>query len=276
MLRRLKLSRINHNFSQLPDFWSTDNEIWNASQRLGINRAMRIIGSNPYFSKIVKESFIDSETWRRYTNAFRREILKNPLQQLRSQDNVTKLRLLLDELEPVKEFEEVENMNVDVVDIMDTRPAGHCMKFLFNMIMIDADKKLKASITAYKALCTISDLRIPHDWYPYARMIRRRIIYHGGPTNSGKTYHALKRLRETEGTGLYCGPLRLLALEIYERLNREGVYTNLLTGQEKKELPYSTHTSCTLEMVDITKPYNVAVIDEIQMIADENRGYAWY
>lgn len=47
----------------------------------------------------------------------------------------------------------------------------------------------------------------------------------GGPTNSGKTYFALKRLEQADaakGGGLYCGPLRLLALEVYEQLNRNG------------------------------------------------------
>ena len=36
------------------------------------------------------------------------------------------------------------------------------------------------------------DLRRPHEWYPMARALKRRIIYHAGPTNSGKTYHALQ------------------------------------------------------------------------------------
>ena len=52
----------------------------------------------------------------------------------------------------------------------------------------------------------------------------------GGPTNSGKTYHALKRLEEADpskGGGLYCGPLWLLALEVYEQLNRNGTITTL-------------------------------------------------
>lgn len=108
--------------------------------------------------------------------------------------------------------------------------------------------------------------------------MKRKIIYHGGPTNSGKTYHALQRLREArpeKGGGLYCGPLRLLALEVYDQLNRQGVYTDLLTGQEQREVPFSTHISSTLEMVNLTKEYDVAVVDEIQMIADEQRGYAW-
>ena len=36
------------------------------------------------------------------------------------------------------------------------------------------------------------DLTKPHQWYPMARALQRRIIYHAGPTNSGKTYAALQ------------------------------------------------------------------------------------
>jgi len=39
----------------------------------------------------------------------------------------------------------------------------------------------------------ISDLRIPPNWYPEARAIQRKIIFHSGPTNSGKTYHAIQK-----------------------------------------------------------------------------------
>ena len=37
-----------------------------------------------------------------------------------------------------------------------------------------------------------SDLRNPMNWFPEARSIQRKIVYHAGPTNSGKTYSALK------------------------------------------------------------------------------------
>ena len=93
-----------------------------------------------------------------------------------------------------------------------------------------------------------------------------------------QTYNALKRLAEADpakGGGLYAGPLRLLALEVYENLNRQGVLTNLATGQEKRFVPGATHASSTLEMVSMTKDYDVAVIDEIQMIGDVDRGSAW-
>ena len=97
--------------------------------------------------------------------------------------------------------------------------------------------------------------------------------------NVSQTHQALERLRMADpqkGGGLYCGPLRLLAAEIYERLNKQGVYTDLLTGQEKIEVPFSTHLSCTLEMINTSRQYDVAVVDEIQMIGDLDRGFAWY
>ena len=99
------------------------------------------------------------------------------------------------------------------------------------------------------------------------RLDQRRIIFHGGPTNSGKTYNALQRLREAKN-GLYLGPLRLLAAEIYEELTTDGLYTNLFTGQEKRDIAFSTHTSATVEMSNPNTEYDVVVIDEIQMIAD--------
>jgi len=57
--------------------------------------------------------------------------------------------------------------------------------------------------------------------FPLARSLRRRLIFHTGPTNSGKTYTAFQQLKKA-GTGYYLAPLRLLALEGYETL-RMGV-----------------------------------------------------
>lgn len=58
--------------------------------------------------------------------------------------------------------------------------------------------------------------------YPAARRFKRSIVCHVGPTNSGKTYEALERLRGAQN-GVYCGPLRLLAWEVHEKLNAAGV-----------------------------------------------------
>ena len=130
------------------------------------------------------------------------------------------------------------------------------------------------SIEQYHTLDAKTDLTKPHEWYPYARLDRRKIIFHGGPTNSGKTYSALQRLKEAK-KGLYLGPLRLLAAEVYEILTAEGFYTNLFTGQERREIAFSTHTAATIEMCNITDEYDTVVIDEIQMISDASRGASW-
>lgn len=37
----------------------------------------------------------------------------------------------------------------------------------------------------------------PHTWYPKARSKPRKVILHMGPTNSGKTHNALKRLESS-------------------------------------------------------------------------------
>ncbi|KYJ87244.1 helicase-related protein [Sulfurovum riftiae] len=118
---------------------------------------------------------------------------------------------------------------------------------------------------------TIRDFK---NLYPLARELKRKIIFHVGPTNSGKTYSALKALTEAS-TGYYLAPLRLLALEGYENLKREGVHVSLITGEEEIIDEESTHISSTIEMMNNAVDVDVCVIDEIQMISDRDRGWAW-
>ena len=122
----------------------------------------------------------------------------------------------------------------------------------------------------------VADLRYPAEWYPATREIPRKIILHVGPTNSGKTYHALKRLEEAE-SGVYLGPLRLLAHEVYTRLIAKGKKCALVTGEEVR-MPEDENIdmwSCTVEMAPLNNHLEVAVIDEIQMINHDERGWAW-
>ncbi|KAL1748671.1 P-loop containing nucleoside triphosphate hydrolase protein [Schizophyllum fasciatum] len=164
--------------------------------------------------------------------------------------------------------------------------------------------------------------RRPFVWeeFPKARCLKRKIIMHVGPTNSGKTHNALRALAAAK-KGVYAGPLRLLAYEIWERLNlgqiipagmpeppprRPGEISadeladsaldlgterpaarrdinpqyarkcNMVTGEEHKIVDsYSRLSSMTIEMVSFAQHYDVAVVDEIQMIADDQRGCAW-
>lgn len=107
-----------------------------------------------------------------------------------------------------------------------------------------------------------------------ARTIKRKIVYHMGPTNSGKTYHAIEKLASVE-KGCYLAPLRLLAAELYDTLNAKDVVTTLLTGEEVIEKEGATHYSSTIEMARLNEIFDCCVIDEIQMITDSSRGWAW-
>jgi ATP-dependent RNA helicase SUPV3L1/SUV3 len=163
-----------------------------------------------------------------------------------------------------------------VKDKENVKGLGMFKAILYDGIIQLATTQFPDDIVLYKSLLSASDLRVPSEWYPQARLRKRRFIYHGGPTNSGKTYQALKRLREAgEKGGLYCGPLRLLALEVYESMTRQGIYCDLMTGQEKRSVPESTHVSCTVELVSVTREFDVAVVDEIQMVGNNQRGHAW-
>ncbi|MCR4943812.1 MAG: RNA helicase, partial [Clostridium sp.] len=114
----------------------------------------------------------------------------------------------------------------------------------------------------------------PKDEYREARGMRRKFVIHLGDTNTGKTYNAIERLKTCKN-GVYLSPLRILALENYERLNNEGILCDLATGEEEIVHEGSTHMSCTIEKLNLKKQYEVAVIDEIQMIDDSQRGAAW-
>ena len=114
----------------------------------------------------------------------------------------------------------------------------------------------------------------PMDAYPLARTMRRHFVVHVGETNSGKTHDAMRALGGS-ASGCYLGPLRLLAFEQFERLNVDGCPCTLLTGEEHMEVAGARHVASTVEMANLHRQVEVAVIDEAQMLADPERGHAW-
>jgi len=114
----------------------------------------------------------------------------------------------------------------------------------------------------------------PKDEYYEARKYKRKFYLHLGETNTGKTYNAMIRLKESK-KGIYLSPLRILALENFEKLNKEGVKCNLATGEEEIKVQDAAHMCCTIEKLDIREEYEVGIIDEIQMIFNDKRGSAW-
>ncbi|KAK2060150.1 P-loop containing nucleoside triphosphate hydrolase protein [Colletotrichum caudatum] len=144
------------------------------------------------------------------------------------------------------------------------------IRYSFQSFMMRS--KLSQSTPRQKKL---ADLRFPHEWFPATRAMRRTIHLHVGPTNSGKTYRALQAL-ENAKSGIYGGPLRLLAHEIFTRFQAKGKDCALVTGEEQRVPDADNYfISCTVEMTPLNRLVDVAVIDEIQMIGDRDRGWAW-
>ncbi len=109
--------------------------------------------------------------------------------------------------------------------------------------------------------------------FPVARSMQRKVVAWLGPTNSGKTHRAVLALAAAK-SGMYLGPLRLLALEQRDRLHELGTPCSLVTGEERDHQS-PTHSSRTVEMTDFSRRFDVCVLDEMQLAFDRDRGWAW-
>ena len=171
-----------------------------------------------------------------------------------------------------------EEQGIQVVQLESTKFFLRWCQALFNS---QAHNNPGPTLRKLNHLAILTDFRYPGEVHPFARQTRRKLILHVGPTNSGKTYSALIALSRAR-TGVYAGPLRLLAHEVFTRFNEGKIgnegkrVCNLLTGEERKVLDVNESlASCTVEMFPLSRKLDVGVIDEIQMIGDVQRGSAW-
>lgn len=151
--------------------------------------------------------------------------------------------------------------------IMENMPKAITHKTLLELLLIYKEHVIRQKVSE------LVPAR-PEMEFPDTLEMKRKFILHIGPTNSGKTYHALERLKNAKN-GVYLGPLRLLALEVYERMKQNQTPCTMLTGQEHIIEPDSRVISSTIEMLDLDQFYDIAVIDEAQMIVDSDRGHSW-
>lgn len=183
-------------------------------------------------------------------------------------------------------YEEYRELLDDIsIRLLDDYNRKNKTDFVFDEIVRDnSDDYVKSGIMTVlvtshipKIVADDFDLYIPDnpkDDYIEARRMKRMVYLHLGETNTGKTYEAIERLKVSDN-GIYLAPLRILALEIFERLNESDVACNLVTGEEEIIIEGAKHQSCTVEKLNIDQNYKVAVIDEIQMLGDNQRGAAW-
>jgi ATP-dependent RNA helicase SUPV3L1/SUV3 len=101
-----------------------------------------------------------------------------------------------------------------------------------------------------------------------------RLVAVLGATNTGKTHLAVERML-AHASGMIGLPLRLLAREIYDRIvaARGARAVALITGEEKIIPPRASYFVCTVEAMPVGRPVEFLAIDEIQLIADPERGH---
>ncbi len=140
-----------------------------------------------------------------------------------------------------------------------------------------AAERIKGVMEAKKLLYESIQTSTPDDYttlFPLARQMKREFVLHIGPTNSGKTYDAIQELMDAP-SGIYLAPLRLLAYEQYENMNSNWCPCSMITGEERLLVPGSFHQSSTIEMLNLNEEWDMAIIDEGQMVADSQRGGSW-
>jgi len=97
-----------------------------------------------------------------------------------------------------------------------------------------------------------------------------------GPTNTGKTHHAIERMLSYP-TGMIGLPLRLLAREVYARVAERVGSDNvaLITGEEKIKPRAPSYWVSTVEAMPRDLDVDFVAVDEIQLAADLDRGHVF-
>jgi len=118
----------------------------------------------------------------------------------------------------------------------------HKPRFLFSEEA--ADPEILISLT--------KELSFNHylESFPCARALgKRKVSILSGPPNSGKSFTAFSRLSKA-ASGAYLSPLRLLALEGRDTLEKMGVKCSLHTGEDFEEVLVHNFARAMSDLVD--------------------------
>lgn len=97
-----------------------------------------------------------------------------------------------------------------------------------------------------------------------------------GPTNTGKTHHAIERMLE-HSSGMIGLPLRLLAREVYDRITARVGESKvaLITGEEQRVPRRPSYWVATVEAMPVDREVDFLAVDEIQLAAHHQRGHVF-
>jgi hypothetical protein len=147
---------------------------WDCVSQKDFKDLAKEVIENPKYQKIVQGSLIDGKSWTDYVYAKVNALKSEPL--------------------PAFTLEELEDLTTNLLvgadesiplEIQTTNKQSAAEK-LFEVLYRNASSDLAHVITANQLLSSQTNMQAPHDWYPYPRIMKRKVIFHGGPTNSGK------------------------------------------------------------------------------------------
>lgn len=213
------------------------------------------IGESDFFQKIKKVKIKKNEKWVTILNMMN-DIYRTAIGYYVE----TKLDISKQEIQKYINYYHLSENYVSMTKILDAMSEN---PYLQDVLYFKLKKDVKNHVPENLA-----------DLFPEARKLNRHFILHIGDTNSGKTHDAIEQFMNHK-KGTYLAPLRLLAMEIQDKSNDNGVLCSLLTGEEEDFVKDATHMASTIEMANLREHYDIAVIDEAQMIADKERGWAW-
>lgn len=145
---------------------------WLEKYMSSVNKIFKHITEDESLQKLAASRYIDGPSWKSFVNTFRRRIIKEPVEAMGSDQALQDFTAKLDKTIAKKE---------------DSAAIATFGNYVVESILLPtAEVELKEVIESYRLLSTATDLRVPHEWYPKTRLMKRKIIYHGGPTNSGK------------------------------------------------------------------------------------------
>ena len=114
----------------------------------------------------------------------------------------------------------------------------------------------------------------------YVRNSDRKITIICAPTNSGKTYQGIQKIKSMLRDGVVDDsvmlfPLRVLALQIQQDALKEALPCSLITGEEQDIDTNATLSSMTVEVFDTEREYGAVFLDEGQLafLDDRSAGY---
>lgn len=162
---------------------------WIVRYRIPISLVIKQIEENDsMYDELVKDQ-ITKEQWHIYLkNRYRRKLIKEPSSIL-SEDEIKMVQSLMDKLSFIDNGKSLESIESrlsrssdfdDVLTSQDLEQIKLSSTILAQSAKVSVLSEMKSLISINKALSQTSDMRLPHEWYPYARLMKRKIFIHAG------------------------------------------------------------------------------------------------